>query len=87
MRYDLIKSMRQSYPIVFMCQLLDVSESSFHARSSRPLCKRKQENARLEIEILAAHHRTRETYSVKRLYHDLADHGVQTAPERYIRIR
>ena len=55
MRYDLIESMRQSYPIVLMCQVLDVSESGFHARSSRPLCTRKRENARLEIEILADH--------------------------------
>ncbi|MBX3617998.1 hypothetical protein [Nitrosomonas sp.] len=61
---------RQKALTVFMCQRLDVSESGFHARSSRPLCKRKQENARLEIEILGAHHRTRETYSAKRLYHD-----------------
>ncbi|MEQ1779605.1 MAG: hypothetical protein ABL863_13780 [Nitrosomonas sp.] len=52
MRYDLIESMQQSYPIVFMCQLLDVSESGFHARCSRPLCKR--ENAWLKIEILAS---------------------------------
>lgn len=86
-RYDLIESMRQSYPIVFMCQLLDVSESGFHARNSRPLSKCNRENARLEIEILAAHHRTRETYSAKRLYHDLADHGVQTTPYRVRTLR
>jgi putative transposase len=79
--------MRQSYPIVLMCQVLDVSESGFHARSSRPLSKRNRENARLEIEILAAHHRTRETCSAKRLYHDLADHGVQTTPYRVRTLR
>lgn len=87
MRYDLIESMRQSYPIVLMCQVLDVSESGFYARRSRPLCKLKRENARLEIEILAAHRRTRETYSAKRLYHDLADHGVQTTPYRVRTLR
>ena len=74
MKYGLIESMRQSYPIVLMCQVLNVSESVFHALSSRPLCKRKRENARLEIEILAAHRRIRETYSAKRLYHDLVDY-------------
>ena len=87
MKYDLIESMRQSYPIVLMCQVLDVSESGFHGQSSRPLCKRKRENARLEIEILAAHQRTRETYSAKRLYHDLVDHGVQTTPYRVRTLR
>ena len=72
MRYGLIESMRRSYSIGLMCRVLNVSESGFHAQRTRPLCKRKRENRRLEIEILAAHQRTRETYSAKRLHHDLA---------------
>ncbi len=44
------------------------------------LVKRDRENARLEIEIQAAHQRTRETYSAKRLHSALVDHGVQTTP-------
>ena len=82
MRYGLIESMRRSYSIGLMCRVLNVSESGFHAQRTRPLCKRKRENRRLEIEILAAHQRTRETYSAKRLHHDLADHGVQATPYR-----
>lgn len=80
MRYGLIESMRQRYPIALMCRVLDVFESGFHARRVRPPCERVRENARLEVEILAAHQRTRETYSAKRLHRDLADHGVQTTP-------
>ncbi len=70
-----------------MCRVLNVSESGFHAQRTRPLCKRKRENRRLEIEILAAHQRTRETYSAKRLHHDLADHGVQATPYRVRTLR
>jgi putative transposase len=33
-------------------------------------------NARLEVEILAAHQRTCETYGAARLHSDLADNGV-----------
>lgn len=87
MRYGLIESMRRSYPVALMCRVLNVSESGFHAQRTRPLCKRKQENTRLEIEILAAHQRTRETYSAKRLHHDLADHGVQATPYRVRTLR
>jgi len=79
--------MRQSYSVALMCQALDVSESGFHAQRTRPLCKRKWENTRLEIEILAAHQRTRETYSAKRLHRDLADHGVQATPYRVRTLR
>src|SRR5690606_5134463 len=38
-------------------------------------------------ELLAAHQRTRETYSAERLHHDLADHGVQTTPYRVRTLR
>ena len=78
MRYSLIKLMRQNYPVALMCRVLNVCESSFHARRVRPPCERERENKRLEVEILAAHQRTRETYSAKRMHHDLADYGVQT---------
>jgi putative transposase len=76
-RYGLIESMRRRYPIALMCRVFDVSESGFHARKARPPCDRERENARLEIEILAAHRRTRETYSAMRLHRDLVDHGIQ----------
>ncbi len=87
MRYGLIELMRRSYPNALMCRVLDVSESGFHAQRTRPLCKRRRENTRLKIEIQAAHRRTRETYSTKRLYHDLVDHGVQTTPYRVRTLR
>ncbi|MBA3754724.1 MAG: IS3 family transposase [Nitrosomonas sp.] len=73
MRYGLIESMRRSYPVALMYRVFNVSESGFHAW--------------LEVEILAAHQRTRETYSAKRLHHDLADHGVQTTPYRVRTLR
>ena len=69
-RYGLIESMRRSYPVALMCRVLDVSESGFHARRTRSTCERVRENARLEIEILVAHQRARETYSAKRVHHN-----------------
>lgn len=87
MKYGLIESMRRSYPVSLMCRVLDVSRSGFHAGRARPPCERELENARLEIEILAAHQRTRETYSARRLHRDLADHGVQTTLYRVRALR
>src|SRR5512137_2290308 len=48
---------------------------------------RAQANARLEIEIKAAHERTRQTYGPERLQSDLADNGVQVGICRIKRIR
>lgn len=76
MKYGMIDSLRQQYPVALMCRVLDVSESGFHAWNTRPPCERKKENTRLEVEILAAHQRTRETYGTKRLYRELVDYGV-----------
>jgi transposase InsO family protein len=45
------------------------------------------EEARLEVEIKAAHRRTRQTYGAERLQHELAEHGVRVGICRIKRIR
>ena len=65
------------YPVAAMCWVLGVSESGYHALRKRPPSPRAQENARLEVEIRAAHDRTRQTYGPERLQADLADNGIR----------
>jgi len=72
----MIDSMRLQYPIPLICRVLNVSPSGYHAWRSRPPSRRAQEEARLEVEIRAAHRRTRQTYGPERLQEDLAAHGV-----------
>jgi len=67
--------------------MLNVSPSGFYARSSRRPSQHTQEEARLEIEIKAAHTRTRGTFGPERLQQDLAAHGVKTGICRIRRIR
>jgi len=86
-KYRQIESMRQGYPVALMCRALGVSECGFHAWQNRMPSRRSLENARLEVEILAAHRRTRESYSAERLHSDLADHGVQVSPYRVRTLR
>jgi len=86
-KYGQIEQQRQMYPISLMCRVLVVSESGYHAWRHRPHSERRQLNARLEIEILAAHQRTRETYGAERLHDDLADHGVRTSLHRVRQLR
>jgi len=66
---------------------MNVSTSGFYAWRDRPLSKRAREEGRLEVEIRAAHKRTRQTYGPERLQHDLAEHGIQVGIWRIRRIR
>jgi len=82
-----MQEMRLQYPVPLMSRVFDVSASGYYAWIKRPPSKRSQEEARLEIEIKAAHKRTRQTCGPERLQHDLAEHGVQAGVCRIKRIR
>ena len=66
---------------------MNVSASGYHSWRHRLPSKRAREDARLEVEILAAHKRTRQTYGPERLQEDLAAHGVKVGVHRIKRIR
>jgi len=66
---------------------MSVSASGYYAWLDRPLSKRAREEMRLEVEIKAAHKRTRQTYGPERLQHDLAEHGIRVGICRIKRIR
>ena len=82
-----MRKLRLHYTIPFMCHMLNVSRSGYYAWSSRPPSKHAQEEARLEIEIQAAHTRTRGTCGPQRLQQDLAEYGVKAGICRIRRIR
>jgi transposase InsO family protein len=67
--------------------MLHVSSSGYYAWFNRKPSKHDQEEAGLEIEIKAAHERTRETFGPERLQRDLAEHGVKVGSSRIRRIR
>jgi len=83
----MMRELRLEYPVPLMSRILSVSASGYYAWLDRPLSKWAREEARLEIEIKAAHKRTRQVYGPERLQHDLAEHGVQVGICRIKRIR
>jgi len=82
-----MRQMRLHYPITLISRILKVSTSGFYVWRDRPLSKWAQEEARLEVEIKAAHKRTRQTYGGERLQQDLAEHGIRVGICRIKRIR
>ena len=67
--------------------MLSVSRSGYYAWRQRPPSQKALEDNRLEVEIKAAHRRTREIYGPERLQKDLAKHGVQIGVHRIKRLR
>jgi putative transposase len=66
---------------------LEASRSGYYVWVTRIPSKHTQDEERLEIEIRAAHKRTRQTCGPKRLQQDLIDHGVKVGISRIRRIR
>jgi HTH-like domain len=79
--------LQYSASVIFLCELGEVSSSGYYSWVTREPSKHSIEEARLEVEILAAHKRTRGTFGAERLQHDLADHGVKAGVCRIRRIR
>jgi len=82
-----MKELRLHYPLPHLCQVLNVSASGYYSWLDRPLSKWAREETRLEVEIKAAHKRTRQTYGPERLQYDLAEHGIRVGICRIKRIR
>jgi len=83
----MMKELRLHYPLPLVRRILSVSASRYYAWLDRPLSKWSREEARLEVEIRAAHKRTRQTYGAERLQQDLAEHGIRVGVCRIKRIR
>lgn len=83
----MMEEMRPTYSLPMLCKAFAVSQSGYFSWRSRPPSARKLEDARLAIEIRAAHRRTRESYGPERLQSDLADHGVSVGVWRLKRLR
>ena len=82
-----MKKLRLDYPLALVRRVLSVSASGYYAWVDRPLSKWAQEEARLELEIKAAHKRTRQVYGAEKLQYDLAEHGIRVGVCRIKRIR
>jgi len=83
----MIDKLRLQYPVPALCRQFNVSPSGYYRWQVVPPCTRQKEEGRLEVEITAAHNRTRGTYGAERLQTDLASHGIEVGIHRIKRIR
>ena len=82
-----MRKMRLYYPLPQLCRILKVSASGYYAWVDRPPSQWAREEGRLEVEIRAAHKRTRQVCGVEKLKYELAEYGIQVGICRIKRIR
>lgn len=83
----MIKEMRPRYSVPALSRFLDVSISGYYSWQSKPPSKHAQEEARLEVEIQAAHKRNRGVCGAEKLQQDMADNGTYVGISRIKRIK
>lgn len=86
-RYALVKQWRSQFPLATLCRTLDVSRSGFYQWLTRQPSRRALADARLKLEIRAAHIQTRETYGSLRLQAELRKQDVIIGRDRLARLR
>ena len=88
MRYAWIQQYRDVYPIARTCLVLGVARSGYYAwqRQAQQPSARRQENARLLVELQARHQRHRHCYGSPRMTADLRAAGWRVNRKRIARL-
>ena len=86
MKYRFISANREIFKVGRMCNVLNVSRSSYYAWLKRPESTRKKGNRKLAARIKVIHGQFRKVYGSPRIYRELKDQGVSCSPNRVARI-
>ena len=83
----MIRQMRPRYSVPALSRFLDVSISGYYSWQNKPQSRHAQDEARLEVEIRAAHKRMRGVCGAEKLQQDMADNGTHVGICRIKRIK
>lgn len=86
MRYEFIDRYRHMYPVLVMCDVLEVSSSGYYAWRGRPESRRSREDRKLKSKIRLMFDESRQTYGSERMVEELRDHGMRCGRKRVARL-
>lgn len=75
MRYQFIHDHQDGWPVVVLCQVLDVSRSGYYVWQRRPLSSQKQRQHMFLEKIQDIHQHSRQTYGSPRVHAELEAQG------------
>ena len=86
MRYAFIDRYRHLYPVLVMCDVLEVSSSGYYAWRGRPESRRSREDRELKAIIRSVFEESRQTYGSPRILDELRDQGIRCGRKRVARL-
>jgi transposase InsO family protein len=86
MKFAFILARMVAFPVAVLCRVLGVSTSGFYAWAKRPKPERVKADARLALDVAAAHKRSRGRYGSPRIHAELRARGVRVGRKRVARL-
>jgi transposase InsO family protein len=86
MRFALIHSERDAYPITVLCRVMHVVRSGYHTWAVRGECDRVRQDRVLSVHVTAAFERSRRTYGSPRIQTELREEDLRIGRDRAARI-
>ena len=74
------------YPVLVMCDVLEVSSSGYYAWRGRPESRRSREDRELKAIIRSVFEESRQTYGSPRVLDELRDQGIRCGRKRVARL-
>ena len=86
MKYAFIRAQSNNYPVVRLCEVLEVSVSGYYDWRDRPESTRTKENRKLVTKISLFHRASRKIYGSPRIHRDLVESGETVGINRVARL-
>lgn len=86
MKYRFIENHKEEFPLLRMCQVLEVSESGYYAWFKREPSARERGDKELGEQIEDAYQKNRQVYGSPRLHAELKEQGVHCGRKRVARL-
>jgi putative transposase len=86
MRFEFIDAEKARFPVLVLCDVLEVSPSGYYARRQRPPSTHAIADAQLAVHVVAAHHVGQKAYGSPRVLRELRAQGMRVARKRVARL-
>jgi transposase InsO family protein len=85
-KFELVDAEKANYPVAVLCDVFGVSRSGYYARGTRAPSARAKQDARLAVEVAAAHTKSRGRYGSPRVHRALRKKGLRCGKKRVARL-